>query len=61
MRICKDCNVKMREVMSFSKDKNEKFNRCVNCYGETIHKKMKQNDFDKILEREIDRRNAKIL
>lgn len=42
--------------MSFSKDKNEKFNRCINCYGETVHKRLKQNDFDKILEREIDNR-----
>lgn len=56
MRICKDCNVKMREVMSFSKEKREKFNRCSSCFGETIHKRLKQNDFDKILEREIDRR-----
>lgn len=56
MRICRDCNVKMREVMSFSKDKNEKFNRCINCYGETVHKRVKQNDFDKILEIEIDNR-----
>lgn len=56
MRICKDCNVKMREVMSFSKDKHEKFNRCWNCFGETVHKRLKQNDFDKVLEREIDKR-----
>lgn len=56
MRFCRDCNIKMREVMSFSKDKNEKFNKCPSCYGETIHKKMKKNDFDSILEIEIDKR-----
>lgn len=56
MQICRDCNVKMREVMSFSKDKNEKFNRCWNCFGETIHKRLKQNDFDKVLESELDKR-----
>ena len=56
MRFCKNCNVKMREVMSFSRDKNEKFNKCPDCFGETIHKKLKQSDFDKLLEAEIEKR-----
>ena len=40
MQFCKDCNVKMIEVMSFSKDKNEKFARCPKCYSETKHRKL---------------------
>lgn len=30
MRICRDCLVPMTGVMSFSKDKREKFDRCPN-------------------------------
>ena len=33
-------------VMSFSKDKHEKFCRCPKCYGETKHSKIKDNDLD---------------
>ena len=56
MRICKDCNVKMREVMSFSKEKRERFSKCPICFDESGHKAIKKNDFDEILKREIDNR-----
>ena len=56
MRICKDCNVKMREVMSFSKEKRERFSKCPICFDESGHKAIEKNDFDEILKREIDNR-----
>ena len=46
MMICKDCYVPMHPVMSFSKDKHEKFFRCPKCYEETKHKKLRDDDFD---------------
>ena len=58
MSFCKDCNTKMVGVMSFSKDKHEKFDRCPNCYSETKHRKLddKELSFREVLEREIRRR-----
>ena len=46
MQFCKDCNKRMVSVMSFSKDKNEKFNQCPSCYLETRHNKIKDKDLD---------------
>ena len=46
MTICKDCYVPMVGVMSFSKDKNEKFCRCPKCYEETKHKKLRDDELD---------------
>ena len=46
MQFCRDCNTKMVFVMSFSRDKNEKFNRCPNCYLESRHNKIKDNDLN---------------
>jgi hypothetical protein len=45
-------------VMSFSKDKYEKFNRCPKCYSETKHKKLdeKELSFGEVLEREVHKR-----
>ena len=45
-------------VMSFSKDKNEKFCRCPKCRGETKHQKLKDEklDFGEVLHREISKR-----
>lgn len=40
--LCRDCYTPMVGVMSFSKDKHEKFCRCQKCMGETRH--MKLND-----------------
>lgn len=58
MNYCKDCNTKMVSVMSFSKDKNEKFDRCPNCYSETKHKKLdnKELSFGEVLDRELHKR-----
>ena len=55
MMICKDCYVPMVGVMSFSKDKNEKFCRCPKCYEETKHKKLRDEElvFGEVLDKEI--------
>lgn len=46
MTICRDCNVPMYPVMSFSKDKHEKFCRCPKCHSETKHRKLRDDDLD---------------
>ena len=53
--ICKDCYVPMVGVMSFSKDKNEKFCRCPKCYEETKHKKLRDDElvFGEVLHKEL--------
>ena len=58
MIICKDCNVPMICVMSFSKDKHEKFCRCPKCYSETKHRKLRDDDLDfvEVLNKEIHKR-----
>ena len=58
MQFCRDCSTKMVDVLSFSKDKNEKFNRCPKCYSETRHNKIKDNDlnFGELLDTEIRKR-----
>ena len=58
MAICRECNVPMHPVMSFSKDKHEKFCRCPKCRGETKHQKLKDNelDFGEALNRELHKR-----
>ena len=33
-------------VMSFLKDKREKFDRCPKCFGETKHKKLRDDELD---------------
>ena len=45
-------------VMSFSKDKHEKFCRCPKCYSETKHRKLKNNElnFGEVLDKEIHKR-----
>ena len=58
MTICKDCYVPMISIMSFSKDKHEKFCRCPKCCSETRHKKLRDDelDFGEVLHREISKR-----
>ena len=58
MSYCRDCNTKMVGVMSFSRDKHEKFCRCPKCYSETRHNKIKDNDlnFGEVLDTEIRKR-----
>ena len=42
-------------VMSFSKDKHEKFCRCPKCYSETKHRKLRDDElvFGEILDKEL--------
>ena len=58
MTICKDCYVPMIGVMSFSKDKHEKFYRCPKCFGETKHRKLRDDElvFGELLSKEIHKR-----
>lgn len=58
MTICRDCNVPMHPVMSFSNDKHEKFCRCPKCYSETMHRKLRDDDLDfgELLDKEIHKR-----
>ena len=55
MTFCRDCNVLMQPIMSFSKDKHEKFDRCPKCFGETKHRKINDNElmFGEVLDKEI--------
>ena len=46
MTICRDCNVPMQPVMSFSQDKHDKFYRCPKCFGETKHRKLRGDELD---------------
>ena len=55
MMICKDCYVPMIGVMSFSKDKREKFCRCPRCFDETKHVKLRDDEltFGEVLHKEL--------
>ena len=55
MTICKDCNTPMQPVMSFSKNKHEKFDRCPKCFSETKQRKINDNElmFREVLDKEI--------
>ena len=46
MTICKDCNTPMQPVMTLSKDKTEKFNKCPKCHGAAKHVKLRDNDME---------------
>ncbi len=46
MQICKNCYVPMVGVISFSKDKHEKFCRCPKCHGETKHNLLSNSELD---------------
>lgn len=58
MQFCRFCNTNMVTVMSFSKDKHEKFCRCPKCYSETKHKKLdeKELSFGEVLDKVIHKR-----
>ena len=58
MMICKDYYVPMVGVISFLKDKREKFDRCPQCFGETKHRKLTDDelDFGEILNKAIHKR-----
>lgn len=44
MQICKDCSIPMVGIMSFSKDKHERFYRCSKCCRETKHQRIKEDE-----------------
>ena len=56
--ICKYCNVLMQPIMSFLKDKHEKFCRCKKCYSEMKHRKLRDDElyFVEVLDKEIHKR-----
>ena len=57
MKICRNCNAQMIQVVSFSKDCNAKFYRCPKCYEETKHKTISSDElFEDILLNEIEKR-----
>ena len=58
MQYCMNCGNIMMGVMSFSKDKHEKFCRCQKCCSETRHIKINDNElsFGEYLYRELDRK-----
>ena len=58
MQYCMNCGNIMMGVMSFSKDKHEKFCRCPKCCLETRHIKINDNElsFGEYLYRELDRK-----
>lgn len=58
MVVCKNCNIPMIGVMSFSKEKHERFCRCPMCYSESKHKKISDDDLDfgEYLHREMKKR-----
>ncbi len=55
MQICKTCNIPMVGIMSFSKDKKERFCRCPKCRNESNHLLLRDSelDFGEILHREV--------
>ena len=46
-------------IISFSKNKHEKFNHCPKCFGETRHRKLQDEelDFREVLNKAIHKRN----
>ena len=58
MMICKNCYIPMTSVMSFSKDKHDRFCRCPKCKKETKHMKINENElsFGEYLHKELDRK-----
>ena len=55
MQYCMNCGNIMTGIMSFSKDKQEKYNKCPRCYGETKHMKLRDDEltFGEILYKEL--------
>ena len=58
MQFCRECGTRMVGVMSFSKDKDERFSRCPKCYSETKHKKIDKSmiSFGEVLHRAMNNR-----
>ena len=62
MKICRNCYTPMVGVMSFSKNKYEKFSRCPRCYSETKHQKLRDDEFEfgEVLSKSINKNNKYI-
>ena len=60
MQFCKNCHIRMEGVMSFSKDKHERFCRCPKCYSESRHRRVNDDelDFGEILHRNVIKNNT---
>ena len=43
---CINCGIPMVGVMSFSKDKHERFCRCPKCYSESRHRRVNDDELD---------------
>ena len=58
MIVCKDCYIPMVSVVSFSKDKHEKFCRCPKCSGETNPQKIRDDEltFGEVLDKAINKK-----
>lgn len=56
--LCRDYCISMVGVMSFSKDKHEKFCRCPKCKAETIHVKLNDSElsFGEYLHKELNKK-----
>lgn len=50
---CKNCYIPMIGVMSFSKDRHERFCRCPKCRDETKHQRLRDDDlkFGEVLDK----------
>ncbi len=61
MQICSNCNTLMVGVMSFSRDKQERFCQCPKCKRETKHNLLRSSelDFGEVLNSESKRKNQK--
>lgn len=46
MLLCKICSIPMVSVMSFSKDKHEKFYCCPKCRGETKRQRIRDEELN---------------
>ena len=49
----------MVDVMSFAKERHERFCRCPKCYSESIHRRVNDEDLDfgEYLHRELNEKN----
>lgn len=58
MKYCRDCGIKMSNVMSFSQDKHEKFYKCPKCCSETKHRRLDDEElsFGEVLDKVIHKR-----
>lgn len=53
--LCRKCYIPMTGVMSFSKNKHERYYKCPKCHDETKHVKINDSelDFGEYLHREL--------